>query len=89
MSERLQGDEGARAEFGLQRFQRFGAGAGEHDSRALRVQRLGDGAADAAGRAGDECGFSCEIEHQSAFHESFDVGGRIERDGLQAPCRCA
>ena len=70
-------------------FQRFGAGAGQNHRGALGVQRLGDGAADAAGGAGDECGLSGEVKHQSAFRESFEVGGRIERDGLQAPCRCA
>ena len=68
VSERLQVAMKARlAEFGLHRFQRFGARAGEHDRRALRMQRLGDGAADAAGGAGDQCGLACEIKHQSAL----------------------
>ena len=39
------------------------AGAGEDDVRALRVQAGGDGAADAAGRAGDQGSLAGKVEH--------------------------
>ena len=43
-------------------FQRFNLGAGENDRCALRMQGLGDGAADPARGSGDECDFTCEVE---------------------------
>ena len=51
------------AEFGGQGFQRLGAGAGNGDDGTLRVERLGDGAAEAAGRAGDESLAAGQVEH--------------------------
>ena len=44
----------ALAELGGELVESRAAGSGEGDGRALGVQSAGDGAADAAGRAGDE-----------------------------------
>jgi hypothetical protein len=51
------------AQLGRQRFELVHLTAGHGDRCTLRVERLGDGAADAAGGAGDECGLACEVEH--------------------------
>jgi hypothetical protein len=51
------------AELGGEVVERLAAGAGESDDGALRVQGLGDGAADAPGSACDQRGFTSEIEH--------------------------
>ena len=76
-------DEGARTQFRFYGFQGLGASAGEDHRRALGMQRLGDGAADAAGGAGDKRGLTCQIKHYSASCESFDFSGRIQRDSLK------
>ncbi len=72
---------GARAQFVLQRFQRLGAGARQHHARALAMQRLGDGAADAAGGAGDERDFVGQIKESHAVSFCFSVVGSLMRTG--------
>ena len=53
----------ALAEFGGQLVEILPAGSGNGDGGALGVKNARDGAADAAGGAGDQRGFSFEVEH--------------------------
>ena len=57
----------ALAEFGRERLERVAPRARERHGCALAVQRTGDGAAEAAGRARDQRRFACKIEHRVAL----------------------
>ena len=51
------------AELGRERVERLAAGAGDRHAGALRPERAGDGAAQAARGAGDEGGRALKVEH--------------------------
>ena len=68
---------GALAELAGKRLEHFAARARDGDRRALRVQRLRDRAANAAGRAGDERRLASQIEHRYLLHAELRGRQRI------------
>jgi hypothetical protein len=58
---------GTLADLGGERVQNLAPCAGQRHGCALRLQHLGDGAAEAAGRAGHERGLPREIKHAGSF----------------------
>src|SRR5579863_91083 len=53
-----------------QRIQHLAPGPGDGHGRALRVQRLRDGVADAPGCAGNQCRPASQIEHHRALAQA-------------------
>ena len=78
------GGETFRAKLTLQSRQRFFARARQHDGRTLRMQAARDGAADAAGGAGDQRRLAAEIEHFISLIFVAPFHGSLARPGV--PC---